>query len=178
MCTRPSRHTSRTTRLARSRSPIIYAYGKLCTWNAYWRAGASQPSRIYTVEPLIMDTPKSRQPPYNGQTVRPLPIYCPYISTSEEGTTSKQWTKCSSPTCPLFGGSTVYDRHDLYVSSDGAHFTYAHARSLREMPTRHVYPWPFERIRGLSGIMASRLVVETGKQWETRPSKRRRSRYI
>ena len=63
---------------------------------------------MYTVEPLIMDTPKSRQPPYNGQTVRPLPIYCPYISTSEEGTTSKQWTKCSSPTCPLFGGSTVY----------------------------------------------------------------------
>ena len=55
-----------------------------------------------------MDTPKSRQPPYNGQTVRPLPIYCPYISTSEEGTTSKQWTKCSSPTCPLFGGSTVF----------------------------------------------------------------------
>ena len=60
---------------------------------------------IYTVEPLIMDTPKS---PYNGQTVCPLPIYCPYISTSEEGTTSEQWTKCSSPTCPLFGGSTVY----------------------------------------------------------------------
>ena len=61
----------------------------------------------YTVEPLIMDTLKSGQPPYNGQTVCPLPIYCPYISTSEEGTTSEQWTKCLSPTCPLFGGSTV-----------------------------------------------------------------------
>ena len=61
-----------------------------------------------TVEPLIMDTPKSGQPPYNGQTVCPLPIYCPYISTSEERTTSEQWRKCSSPTCSLFGGSTVY----------------------------------------------------------------------
>ena len=40
-------------------------------------------SEICTVEPLIMDTPKSGQPPYNGQSVRPLPIYCPYISTSE-----------------------------------------------------------------------------------------------
>ena len=44
---------------------------------------------------MIMDTLKSGQPPYNGQTVHPLPIYCPYISTSEE------WTKCSSPMCPL-----------------------------------------------------------------------------
>ena len=35
------------------------------------------------------------------------PTYHPYISTSEEGTTSEQWTKCSSPTCPLFGGSTI-----------------------------------------------------------------------
>ena len=42
-----------------------------------------------------------------------------------------------------------------YVSSDGAHFTYAHARNLRETPTRHVYPLPFERIRGLGGIMVS-----------------------
>ena len=55
-----------------------------------------------------MDPLKSGQPPYNGQTVHPLPIYCPYISTSEEGTTSEQWTKCSSPMCPLFGGSTVF----------------------------------------------------------------------
>ena len=62
---------------------------------------------VYTVEPLIMDTPKSGQPPYNGHTVHPLPIYCPYISTSKKGTTSEQWTKFSSPTCPLFGGSTV-----------------------------------------------------------------------
>ena len=54
----------------------------------------------YTVEPLIMDTLKSGQPPYNGHTVYPLPIYCPYISTSEEGTTSEQWTKRSSPMCP------------------------------------------------------------------------------
>ena len=63
---------------------------------------------VYTVEPPIMDTPKSGQPPYNGQTAHPLPIYCPYISTSEQGTTSEQWTKCLSPMCPLFGGSTVY----------------------------------------------------------------------
>ena len=60
-----------------------------------------------TVEPPIMDTLKSGQPPYNGQIVCPLPIYCPYISTSKEGTTSEQWTKCSSPMCPLIGGSTV-----------------------------------------------------------------------
>ena len=45
-----------------------------------------------------MDTPKSGQPPYNGHTVHPLPIYCPYISTSE----TEQWTKCSSP---MFRGS-------------------------------------------------------------------------
>ena len=43
----------------------------------------------------------------HGYTVHPLPIYCPYIYASEEGTTSEQWTKCSSPMCPLFGGSTV-----------------------------------------------------------------------
>ena len=30
---------------------------------------------INTVEPLIMDTLKSGQPPYNGQTVSPLSIY-------------------------------------------------------------------------------------------------------
>ena len=34
------------------------------------------------LDTLIMDT---LQPPYNGQTVRPLPVYFPYISTSEEG---------------------------------------------------------------------------------------------
>ena len=55
-----------------------------------------------------MDTLKSGQPPYNGQTVYPLPIYCSYISTFEEGTTSAQWTKHSFPTCPLFRGSTVF----------------------------------------------------------------------
>ena len=54
-----------------------------------------------------MDTLKSGQPPYNGHTVCPQRIYCPYISTSEEGTTSEQLAKCSSPMCPLFGGSTV-----------------------------------------------------------------------
>ena len=54
-----------------------------------------------------MDTLKSGQPPYNGQTVHPLSIYCPYISTSEEGTTAEQWTKCSSPMCPFLRGSTV-----------------------------------------------------------------------
>ena len=46
----------------------------------------------------------------------------------------------------------------------GAQRTYAHAPNLRETPTRHVYPLPFERIRGLGGIMASCLVVE---EWET-----------
>ena len=30
-----------------------------------------------------MDTPKSGQLPYNGE-VCSLPVYCPYISTSEE----------------------------------------------------------------------------------------------
>ena len=50
----------------------------------------------YTVEPLIMDTLNSGQPPYNGHTVHPLPC-CPYISTSGEGTTALQWTKCSPP---------------------------------------------------------------------------------
>ena len=54
-----------------------------------------------------MDTLKSGQPPNNGHTVHPLPIYCPYISTSEEETTFEQWTKCSSRICPLFGGYIV-----------------------------------------------------------------------
>ena len=76
-------------------------YGSTCGTNVV------KLDKVYTVEPLIMDTLKSGQPPYNGHTVRPLPLYCPYISTSEEGTTSEQWTKCSSPMCPLFGGSTV-----------------------------------------------------------------------
>ena len=49
-----------------------------------------------------MDTTKSEQPPYNGQTICPPP----YISTSKEGTTSKQ--NAFSPMCPLFRGSTVY----------------------------------------------------------------------
>ena len=42
------------------------------------------------MEPLIMGTEKSGQPPHNGQTVHPLPVYCPYTSTSKEGTTSEQ----------------------------------------------------------------------------------------
>ena len=55
-----------------------------------------------------MDTPKSGQPPYNGQTVCPLPTtVCMLYRTSKEGTNSQQWTKHLSPTCPLFGGSTV-----------------------------------------------------------------------
>ena len=58
---------------------------------------------VCTLEPSIMDTPESGQPPYNRQTVRPLPIYCPYISTLKERTTSEQ---CSSPMCPLFRGFT------------------------------------------------------------------------
>ena len=43
---------------------------------------------VNTVEPLIMDTPKSGQPPYNGKTVHPLPINCHYI---EEGTTFERF---------------------------------------------------------------------------------------
>ena len=69
------------------------------------------PSNI--VELLIMDTPKSGQPPYNGHTVHPLPIYCSYISTSEERMTSEQWTKCLPPICPLYRGSTVFH---IYLS--------------------------------------------------------------
>ena len=43
----------------------------------------------FTVEPLIMDTLKKKgQCPYNRQTICPLSLYCPYISTSEEGTAS------------------------------------------------------------------------------------------
>ena len=45
--------------------------------------------------------------PCNGHTVHPLPLNCPYISTSEEGTTSEHWTNCLFPMCPLFGGSIV-----------------------------------------------------------------------
>ena len=57
-----------------------------------------------------MDTLKSGQPPYNGHTVHPLPLYCPYISTSEEGITSEQWTKHLAQMCPLFRGS-LYAYH-------------------------------------------------------------------
>ena len=46
-------------------------------------------------------------PTMDKQTAHPCPIYCPYISTSEEGPTSEQWTKCLSPKCPLFRGSIV-----------------------------------------------------------------------
>ena len=73
---------------------------------------------LYTVEPLIMDTLKSRQPPYNGQTVHPLPIYCPYISTSEEGTTSEQWTKYSSPV-PLYRCRFLWMKQVVLSSPNG-----------------------------------------------------------
>ena len=81
--------------------------------------GSTKENSLYTMEPPnigdkhfvycseVVPSPKSGQPPYNGQTVCPLPIYCPYISTSKEGTTSEQWTKHSSPTCPLFRGHTI-----------------------------------------------------------------------
>ena len=75
------------------------------TFTEYIGTDATEPSfhmvRIYS---RIMDTLKSGEPPY---TVCPLPIYCPYISTSEEGTTSEQWTKCSSPMCQLNSLSIV-----------------------------------------------------------------------
>ena len=49
------------------------------------RIGVSWVNFMYTVEPPIMDTPKSGQPPYNGQSACPLPTTActPYISTSE-----------------------------------------------------------------------------------------------
>ena len=42
-------------------------------------------------EPPITDTMKSGQPPYNGQTVHPLPVYCPYISTSSHYSEVPPW---------------------------------------------------------------------------------------
>ena len=44
---------------------------------------------------------KKGQPLYNGQTVRSLPLRH-YISTSEEGTTSLQWTNSSLPAYTYF----------------------------------------------------------------------------
>ena len=46
---------------------------------------------ICTVKPLIMDTPKSGKPPYNGQTVCPLSTH---FYPSKKG---QPLTKCSSP---------------------------------------------------------------------------------
>ena len=60
--------------------PLLVA-GNTVVWELIW---------LLCVEPLIVE---SGQPPYNGQTVHRLP---PYISTSEGGTTSEQWTN----TCP------------------------------------------------------------------------------
>ena len=54
----------------------------------------------YTVEPPIMDTLKSGQPPNPPAYL--LSIYF-YLRRRDN------LTKCSSPTCPFFGGSTVYE---------------------------------------------------------------------
>ena len=54
-----------------------------------WFSMGTDHSNPYTVEPPIMDTPRSGQPPYNGQTTCPLPIAAltAYIFTSEIRTT-------------------------------------------------------------------------------------------
>ena len=44
----------------------------------------------------------------------------------------------------------------------GAHRTYAHARNLRETPTRHVYPLPFA-IRANQMQRSRREAVETAE---------------
>ena len=61
----------------------------------------------YTVEPPIVDTPKSGQPPYNGQTACPLPTTVCMLEPLKKGQPLNNG-KHSSPTCPLFGGSTVH----------------------------------------------------------------------
>ena len=74
-----------------------------------------------TVEPPIMDTSKSRQPPYDGQTVCP----CLYAFLTREGTTSEQWTNCSSPMCPLFSFHCIPAVcHGLYRQSSRQSSTY------------------------------------------------------
>ena len=65
------------------------------------------PKSTCTVEPPIMDTPKSGQFPYNGHTAHPLPMYIVHTCI-QPLTTSEQWTMFSSPMCPLFRGSTIF----------------------------------------------------------------------
>ena len=59
-----------------------------------------------TVEPLIVDILKSGQPPYNGQTVHPLSIYC---QPPKKGQPLNNGQNAASPTCPLFGDSTTFE---------------------------------------------------------------------
>ena len=58
---------------------------------------ATQPKaprfKPYTVEPLIMDTLKSGQPPYNGQTVHPLPMITQSIVLTLHCTMPKKGTE-------------------------------------------------------------------------------------
>ena len=67
---------------------------------------------MYTVEPPIMDTQKNGQRPYNGQTVHPCLLLSIHF-TSKEGTTSEQWTKCSSTMCPLIRELINYMRKKI-----------------------------------------------------------------
>ena len=73
-----------------------------------------------TVQSRIVGTPKSGKPPYNGQTLR---IYCPYISTSEEGTTSKQWTKYSPPNMSIIRRfHCSYKNNEVFCEEDNTQF--------------------------------------------------------
>ena len=70
------------------------------------------------VEPLIMDTLKSGQPPYNGQTVCPCLYIVHTFLPPKKGQPLNNGQKSLSPTCPLFGGSTVlqYYRYCITIA--------------------------------------------------------------
>ena len=66
-----------------------------------------------------MDTLKSGQPPYNGQTVRSLPFIVPTFLPLKKGQPLNNGQN-ACPQCPLFGGSTV-----LFFESSGQCITNA-----------------------------------------------------
>ena len=63
---------------------------------------------VYTVEPLIKDTLKSGQPPYNGQTVHPLPIHSKKGQPLNNGQTVHPLPIHSKKGQPLNNGQTVH----------------------------------------------------------------------
>ena len=72
---------------------------------------------VHTVEPLIVD-PLNKGHNRNNLSIKDTSLG-PKCSlshstntflTSKERTTSLQWTKWLVPTCPLFGGFTVYEK--------------------------------------------------------------------